>query len=91
MKQTIYVICETRSAYVWFVGFVNGIRLKEKPLNDSILQEQEERYWKESENGGKPIKLKTDVSIDEFLLFVNIIYKFTKNKLYCQNGVFVLK
>lgn len=56
-----------------------------------MLQEQEERYWKESENGGKPIKLKTDVSIDEFLLFVNIIYKFTKNKLYCQNGVFVLK
>lgn len=90
MKQTIYVICETRSAYALFVGFMNGIRFKGTP-KDSVLQEQVEWYWRESENGKKPVKLKTDVSFDDFLLFVNIICQINKNKLYCQDGLFVLR
>lgn len=57
MKQTIYVICETRDAYASFIGITDALRVKDGETPKSPLLHAA-WYMSESNNGKKPVKLK---------------------------------
>ena len=91
MKQTIYVICESTEAFTTFAGFANFIKLKNSALPKSVAEQQSKWYAEHSEHGRKPVKVKVNVDFMEFFTFVFVIHQWMGDRLYCQNGVFVLK
>lgn len=89
MKQTIYVICESRESFMSLIGLTNILKIKDGKASTNSMQ-QAEWYIRESDYGKNPVKLKTDMTFEDFTLFVYAMAK-SDRKLYCQDGLFVLR
>ena len=91
MKQTIYVICENASAFATFAGYVNFLDFDDLKAPYEVCRRQSKWYTEHSDSGKKPVKVKANMTFDQFMFFVFSIYNMRYNKLYCQDGVFVLR
>lgn len=91
MKQTIYMICENKNAFTTFAGFANYLSFGDSKTPIEIVNEQSKWYLEHSNNGTKLVKVKRKMSFDDFILFILYINTSKINRLYCQDGVFVLK
>lgn len=89
MKQTIYVICESRESFTSFIGLTDALKMKDGKAPTNSMQ-QAEWYIRESDYGKNPVKLKTDMAFEDFVLFVYAMAMSNK-KLYCQDNLFVLR
>lgn len=90
-KQEVKIIVKSKDAFAYVADCLTSFKKSQQDQKD-FIEYFTSWYWGKSENGEKPVRMKTKMDFFELMIFLYGI-ETTSNlntKIFCEDGVFVL-